>query len=196
MSPHQSLGKRIRNHRKAQKLTLVQMAESSNLSPSFLSQIERDQATPSVTTLYAIAEVLGVTTASFFEEPDLNNDAKDDALTNQKIAKVVRANRRKTLIYPDTNILNELLTPDLQGAIQMMWIVMPPGTDSGDEPFVHEGEECGVILQGQLETWIGDEKFILGPGDSIYHSSKIPHRSKNIGDTDVIMVVAKTPPSI
>ncbi len=78
----------------------------------------------------------------------------------------------------------------------MMWVVMPPGTDSGDEPFTHEGEECGVILQGQLEAMVGDEKFILGPGDSIYHNSLIPHSSKNIGDSDVIMVVAKTPPSI
>ncbi len=78
----------------------------------------------------------------------------------------------------------------------MMWIVMPPGTDSGAEPFIHEGEECGIILQGQLETWVGDEKFILGPGDSIYHSSNLPHRNKNIGEDDVIMVFAKTPPSI
>ncbi len=56
MSTKKSLGKKIRKQRKAQQLTLVQMAESCNLSPSFLSQIERDQATPSVTTLYAIAE--------------------------------------------------------------------------------------------------------------------------------------------
>ncbi len=77
----------------------------------------------------------------------------------------------------------------------MMWVVMPPGTDSGDEPFTHEGEECGVILQGQLEARVGDEKFILGPGDSIYHNSLIPHSSKNVGDSDVIMVVSKTPPS-
>jgi len=195
MSKKQSLGKKIRDQRKAQNLTLVQMAESCNLSPSFLSQLERDQATPSVTTLYAIADVLGVSTASFFTEPNSKKDLNISTLKRSSV-KVVRANRRKTLVYPGSNILNELLTPDLQGAIQMMWIVLPPGTDSGDEPFMHDGEECGVILKGQLETWIGDQKLILGPGDSIYHSSKIPHRSKNIGDTEVIMVVAKTPPSI
>ncbi|MCJ7626155.1 MAG: cupin domain-containing protein [Anaerolineaceae bacterium] len=196
MPTNQSLGEQIRNHRRTQKLTLVQMADGCNISPSFLSQIERGQANPSVTTLYAISDMLGVTTASFFTESDQDNHIEEVSFENQTTAKVVRAKRRKTLIYPGTNILNELLTPDLQGAIQMMWIVMPPGTDSGTEPFVHQGEECGVILQGELETWIGGEKYILGPGDSIYHSSEIPHRSKNIGDTDVIMVVAKTPPSI
>lgn len=195
MSEKSKLGKIIREQRQAHQLTLVQLAESCNISPSFLSQIERNQATPSVTTLYAIAGALGVSTASFFSEPKSNNPPKVSR-KQQSGGKVVRGDRRKKLIYPGTNIVNELLSPDLQGSIQLMWVVMPPGTDSGDEPFTHEGEECGVILQGQLEAWVGDEKFILGPGDSIYHSSLIPHSSKNIGDSDVIMVVAKTPPSI
>jgi transcriptional regulator with XRE-family HTH domain len=190
-----SIGTQIRKSRKSMQLTLVELAEKCDISPSFLSQIERDQANPSVTTLYAIADTLSISMASFFEGSDENNHLRQYSQTIQS-AKAVKADRRKILIYPGSGIRNELLTPNLNGAIQMMWIVMPPGTDSGDEPFVHEGEECGVILQGQLETWIGDEKFILGPGDSIYHSSKIPHRSKNIGDSDVIMVVAKTPPSI
>jgi len=195
MSEISKLGEIIREHRQVQQLTLAQLGESCNISPSFLSQIERNQATPSVTTLYAIAGALGVSTASFFSEPQSNN-APRVSITQQTGGKVVRGDYRKKLIYPGTNIVNELLSPDLLGSIQMMWVVMPPGTDSGDEPFTHEGEECGVILQGQLEARVGDETFILGPGDSIYHNSLIPHSSKNIGDSDVIMVVAKTPPSI
>ena len=54
----------------------------------------------------------------------------------------------------------------------------------------------GMLAPAVSQTWVGDEKFILGPGDSIYHSSNLPHRNKNIGDNDVIMVFAKTPPSI
>ena len=195
MSEKSTLGKKIREQRQAHQLTLVQFAESCNISPSFLSQIERGQATPSVTTLYAIADALGVSTAYFFSEPQLKDTPKVSR-NHQGGGKVVRRDRRKKLIYPDTYIVNELLTPDLQGSIQMMWVVMPPGTDSGNQPFSHDGEECGLILQGKLESWVGDEKFILGPGDSIYHSSVIPHGCKNIGDSDVIMVVAKTPPSI
>lgn len=194
MSKSETLGTRIRNFRKASKLTLVDLAEECHISPSFLSQIERDQANPSVTTLYAIAEVLGVSMSSFFEEPDKKSPNEKPQANN--FAKVVRKDRRKVLIYPGSGIRNELLTPDLNGAIQMMWIVMPPGTDSGEEPFVHEGEECGLILQGQIETTVGGEKYLLGPGDSIYHNSQIPHRNRVVGDTEVIIVVAKTPPSI
>ena len=195
MFPNQSLGQKIRERRKDQQLTLVQVAEGSKISPSFLSQIERDQATPSVTTLYALAKTLEVSAASFFTESSTNAGAEANSFTQNSVT-VVRAAQRKILISPDSNILNELLTPDLRGAIEMMLIVMPPKTDSGAESFVHVGEECGVILKGQLEIWVGEEKFILEPGDSIYYSSDIPHRSKNIGDTDVVMVVAKTSPSI
>lgn len=108
---------------------------------------------------------------------------------------MVRANARKTLMYPGSGIINELLSPDLNRAIQMMYVVIPPGASTGSEPLIHEGEECGVVLQGTVEIWAGDEHYILEPGDAIYQKSTVPHRSRNIGDDDVIVVVAITPPS-
>ncbi|MCP4356624.1 MAG: cupin domain-containing protein [Chloroflexi bacterium] len=189
----QSLGEKIRHYRKQNRLKLVELAEQCGISPSFLSQIERDQANPSVTTLYSLADGLHVSIAKFFTDAEAANSVNQQVAVNT--AQVVPADRRKILIYPGTGIRNELLSPDLQRAIQMMRIVMPPGTDSGDTPFVHQGEECGIVLQGQLETLVGDERYVLGPGDTIYHDSTIPHRSRNIGDTDVIIIVAKTPPS-
>lgn len=187
-----SLGAKIRQHRKTRRMTLTDLAEQCDISPSFLSQIERDQANPSVATLHRITEVFGLTLGKFFEEPDQVNSYQQPGET---LARVVRAGRRKTLIYPGSGIRNELLSPDLQRDIQMMWVVIPPGADTGDEPLVHEGEECGVVLQGQVEIWVGDEHHVLGPGDAIYQASTVPHRSRNIGDTDVIIVVAITPPS-
>jgi transcriptional regulator with XRE-family HTH domain len=190
--PDLSLGAKIRQHRKARSLTLTELAEQCDISPSFLSQIERDQANPSVATLHTIAEVFGLTLATFFEEPGRNNSYHPPTEIS---AKVVRANQRKILIYPGSGIRNELLSPDLQRDIQMMWVVIPPGADTGDVPLVHEGEECGFVLQGQVEVWVGDEHFLLGPGDAIYQSSTVPHRSRNVGPTDAIIVVAITPPS-
>jgi transcriptional regulator with XRE-family HTH domain len=186
-----SLGAKIREHRKARGLTLTELAEQCEISPSFLSQIERDKANPSVSTLKTIAKVFGVSLGSFFEE-EASSGAPSPPV--ETLAKVVRADQRKVLIYPGSGIRNELLSPDLQRAIQLMWIVMPPGTDTGDF-LVHEGEECGIVLQGTLEIWVGDERHVLNAGDAIYHPSSAPHRSRNIGDVDVIMVGAITPPS-
>ncbi len=190
-----SLGEKIRQQRKAQKLTQVQLAERCHISSSFLSQIERDRATPSVSTLHAMAKTLGVSAAAFFEEEEGGAEGAG-RWEHEDGTRVVRFNHRKMLLYPGSDIRYELLTPDLQGDIQMMWVVIPPGTDTEEGPFAHTGESCSVILQGALEIGIGDERYALGPGDSIYHSNEIPRHCKNIGDTDVVLIVAKTPPVI
>jgi transcriptional regulator with XRE-family HTH domain len=191
-----SLGERIRRRRKEDGLRLADLAKRCNISLSFLSQIERNQASPSISTLHNIAEALGVPLAHFFVESEkLLEGNKDSQEKKEEGAKVVRSDQRKTLIYPGSGIRNELLSPDLNRAIQMMWVVIPPGAETGPEALVHEGEECGLIIQGKVKIWVGDYQYILGPGDSIYQKSNIPHRSQNIGDEDVIVVTAITPPS-
>ena len=187
----ETLGTKIRELRQAHSLTLVELAENCDISPSFLSQIERNQANPSVPTLYALAEALETSIVSFFA--DSQEDIQKNGVTDN--VGVVRGDRRKQILYPGSGIRSEILTPTLTSEIQLQWIVMPPGSDSGEMPFIHPGEECGVILQGTLKTWIGSETFVLSAGDSIYHKSTLPHRSKNIGEDEVIMVVAKTSPS-
>ena len=191
-----SLGEGIRKRRKEQGLILAELATACNISPSFLSQIERNQASPSISTLHDIANALGVPLAHFFSVPkQLEEIGRETTERNVVGVRVVRADQRKILIYPGSGIKNELLSPDLNRAIQMMWTILPPGTETGPEPLVHEGEECGLVLQGRVKIWAGDDEYILGPGDAIYQDSSIPHHSKNIGDDDVIVVVAITPPS-
>ena len=77
----------------------------------------------------------------------------------------------------------------------MIRVVMPPGESTGDVPLVHEGEECGSVLQGKVEIWVGEEYYVLEAGDAIYQKSTIPHRSRNIGEGEAIVIVAITPPS-
>ncbi|MCZ7589851.1 MAG: helix-turn-helix domain-containing protein [Gaiella sp.] len=189
-----SLGYRIRRERKQQRKTLRELADACGISTSFLSQIERDQAKPSVGTLHRIADVLDVTIADLFVEPAGGRRPRETSL-----AQVTRADQRKALVYPNSGIRNELLTPDLRRAIQMMWVVIPPGEGTGDEPLVHDGEECGLVLQGEIEVFVGEgpeqERHVLTAGDAIYQRSTIPHRSRNIGTTDAIVVTAITPPS-
>lgn len=177
-------------------MVLADLASACNISPSFLSQIERNQASPSISTLHEIAETLGAPLAHFFASAETQEENEKNALERKMDeVKVVRASQRKILIYPGSGIKNELLSPDLNRAIQMMWVVIPPGAETGPEPLVHEGEECGLVLQGTVKIWAGDGEYILGPGDAIYQKSSIPHHSKNIGNDDVIIVVAITPPS-
>ena len=191
-----SLGSRIRRRRKEKGMVLAELASACNISSSFLSQIERDQANPSISTLHNIADAFGVPLAHFFAEQESPEQQRRESIEMHGVGvQVVRSNQRKILIYPGSGIKNELLSPDLNRAIQMMWVVIPPGAETGPEPLIHDGEECGLVLQGQVKIWAGDEEYILKQGDSVYQNSNIPHHSKNIGEEDVIIVVAITPPS-
>ncbi|MYS85116.1 helix-turn-helix domain-containing protein [Embleya scabrispora] len=194
-----SLGARIRAERKRRGQTLRDLAPQCGISVSFLSQIERDVARPSVGTLHNLAEAFGLSMAELFEvgSPPAGHTASKQ---QTKYAEIVRANMRKTIIYPGSGIHNEMLTPDLGRALQMMWVVIPVGQDTGDVGLVHDGEECGLVIQGHVGIWVGppgDEEYIeLGPGDAIYQLSTHPHRSRNIGDVDVLIVTAITPPTL
>ena len=187
------LGAKIRRERNAQGLTLRQVAERADVSVSFLSQIERDEAKPSVGTLHAIAAALGMPLARLFSSASSATPTPRTGAT----AIVTRSSERKTLIYPGSRIRNELLTPDFKREILMIWVVIPPGESTGDEPLVHEGEECVLVVQGQVEVSVGDgEHYLLGPGDAMWQFSDVPHSSRNTGDTDAIFVLAMTPPSL
>ena len=71
--------------------------------------------------------------------------------------------------------------------------VMPPGSDTGDTSLSHDGEEGGVIIQGQVEITVGDRVKVLGPGEAYYFESRTPHRFRNVGNDDAIIVSANTP---
>ena len=59
----------------------------------------------------------------------------------------------------------------------------------------HDGEEGGVIVQGQVELTVGDQVRVLGPGEAYYFESRQPHRFRNVGRVEAILVSANTPPS-
>ena len=73
--------------------------------------------------------------------------------------------------------------------------LMPAGSDTGDEMLSHEGEEGGVIISGEVEVTVGDEVRVLGPGDAYYFESRLPHRFRNVGAGEAVLVSASTPPT-
>jgi transcriptional regulator with XRE-family HTH domain len=179
-----TLGQAIRQRRTAAKLRLVDLAEKIGVSPSYLSQIERDRISPSVTALGRIAEGLSTTVAALFESTESSR---------QRVSPVVRRTQRKVLIYPDSRTRNELLTPHLSGALEVLWSTIPPGTKS--PVFQHDGEECGVVLKGELAYFLGEERFVLRAGDSITYRSRIPHWYENRTARVVEAIWVETPPS-
>lgn len=180
------VGPEIRDLRKARQLTIPDLAAATGYSTGFLSQVERGKSSPSVVALHRIASALGVSISWFFR-----NEAADDPVEREYI---VRARGRRSLGFK-AGITDELLSPHLRGQLELLLSRFPPGTSSGDAPYSHRGEEAGVVMQGRMELFIGDKRFVLETGDSFGFPSTLPHRYANIGEVEAVVIWAITPPT-
>jgi transcriptional regulator with XRE-family HTH domain len=180
------VGSSIRDLRRARDVTLTRLSELTGLSVGFLSQVERGISSPSVKALHDISRALGVTISWFF--------LTHEEVKPQERDYIVRANRRRHLSF-ESGIVDELLSPNLSGQLELLYSRFPPGAESGDQPYTHKGEEAGVIVQGSLELWIGGEVFILDEGDSFAFPSTEPHRYRNVSSDETVVIWAITPPT-
>ena len=179
------LGERIRGLRKRRRMTLGALAESADLSVGYISQIERNLASPSVPALVRLAQSLGVTVQWFFSGPESAPAEERDY--------VVRAGNRLKLHY-EQGLTDELLTPKLSSQVEMILCRIPPGGAS-TQSYSHDGDEVGFVLEGALEIWIGSRHFLLNKGDCCAFSSREPHRYANPGAVDTVVIWAISPPS-
>ena len=189
------LGENLRFIRLQKKMTLQVLSQMSKVSKSQLSQIERNVSVPTVTKLQKIAETLDIKLSDLLPE---NGDSSNEAHSvnnkeNSKRISVVRKGERKKMIMP-WGAMYEMLCPDLQHKIEFIYLHYPAGT-TAKEQYTHDGEECGVVLEGTFKGTFGAKEVILEPGDSIYYDSTIPHYWETVGDTDVRAIWAITPPS-
>ena len=78
--------------------------------------------------------------------------------------------------------------------VQMLHETYEPGGDTGAEMLTHEGEESGIVLEGEIELTVGDQRRVLGPGDAYYFESTIPHRFRNVSKKQAVIISACSPP--
>ena len=183
MNEESDLGARIRMLREREGLSLRTVAEAAGVSESFLSQIERGVASPSVASLRRVAEALGESVGSLFEGPSLPG-------------KVVRVGDRRRLVHPQRQWEDVLLTPASSRRLQVILSTIESGAGSGEEPYAHDSdEECVIVLKGQLEFWVDEEPYLLQEGDSILFESRRPHRNLNPGPGKAEVLWVITPPS-
>ncbi|EBA18760.1 DNA-binding protein, putative [Roseobacter sp. SK209-2-6] len=179
------IGARMRELRKAKHLTLKQLAAETGLSIGYLSQLERQDADPSIRALNVIGKALGVGINWFFPGPE-DQEGPEAGL-------VVRAGQRRSLRFA-SGLRDELLSPSLSGQLEMVLTTFEPGAGSGAELYSHKGEEAGYIAEGQLEVTVDDITVLLQAGDTIQFSSERPHRYHNPGPKRTVLVWAVTPP--
>lgn len=179
VTTHQ-IGPMLRNRRKELNLTLADVARSAGIAAGFLSEIERDQASPSVATLIRLCEVLGIAVGSLFA-------------SNQPL--LVRAGAREKMRYGGQMITYELLTSRTAHLMASVMSELQPGGMSGLEQHTLNAEEEFVfVLKGELIMQIGEQKYHLHEGDALTFDPRQKHRYMNPSKTKVCKTLCMISP--
>jgi transcriptional regulator with XRE-family HTH domain len=169
----QQLGQRIRDLRSKAGMTLTDLSKSTGVSIGTLSQLERGLVSPTVRTVYTVANALGVMPAWLI-------DPSEDRGNGAENRYIVRAGRRSRLLDID-GIRKDLASPAASERLRGFFMVIQPGCNSGAQPYSHKGEEIGFLLSGSIELQIDGEAFNLNEGDCFAFPSSKPHRFANNG---------------
>ncbi|MBW1713498.1 MAG: helix-turn-helix transcriptional regulator [Deltaproteobacteria bacterium] len=178
-----SIGLKIKELRSNLGLTLQQVADKAGCTAAHISQIENDKTSPSIATLKRIAKVLGVRIVDFFM-----GEIKDDpvVMNKEQWLKVSlprwRADIRQMVRAPNHR------------KMQPFYTVIQPG-GGAHEPYSHEGEEFGLVLEGTLVLILDGQSYEVKAGMSFYYSSLLPHAWINEGQEPCRVVWVVSPPS-
>lgn len=180
------IGLRIKALRTAQRLSQRQLAQRSGVTNSMISMIEQNRISPSISSLKKVLDGLSVTLADFFA---VEGQAEDPIFfrTDQL---------REITPFETEGAISFRQVGDTAGrALQMLYERYAPGADTGAGMYAHEGEEAGVVIHGRIEITVGDRIEVLEPGDAYAFDSRLPHRFRNPGAEECVIVSACTPPS-
>jgi quercetin dioxygenase-like cupin family protein len=166
------IGSKIRTIRNRKKITIAQMCEGTGLSKGFISNVENNHTSPSISTLQTIAKFLEVPLPYLL-------------LENQQRMRVVKKNERT---YSTHNQLKVEHIASKDG-LRMMIVEFPPGSSMG-EANAHEGKENHLVLEGKVLAEQGEDSIIAEEGDSFSWNACVPHFVKNIGDEKAVVLIS------
>ncbi len=177
-------GERLRILREMYNLSQRALAKKAGVTNGMISMIEQNRNSPSIATLKKILDAIPISFGEFFST-DLDE--------HQQI--VFKAD--ELVEIGSSGFSFRQVGRNLQDkAMQILHERIEPGADSGKDMLRHSSEEGGVVTKGMLELSVGGETYVLEPGDAYYFDSRIPHRFRNIGEEQVEMVSACSPPTL
>ena len=161
----------LRELREARGISMRTLATRSGLSANALSMIERGKTSPSVSTLYKLADALGVSITAFF-----------GAETEKKQVVFLKADERSRMPFT-RGVFEGLGGTEFSGSIEPFMLTLESGAASGPHSIVHSGHEFVFCLRGKLEYHVDKHFFQLEAGDSLLFASKLQHKWRNPGNT-------------
>jgi len=175
------LGEKLKAIRMEKKMTLDEVAKKSSLTKSFISQIELNKTSPSITSLMKVASALEIRLTDLFRENNLVEDV------------LVKKEKRNSYYNKNTQLTIELLShrfPDQK--MEPIFFYGAPKKEVEAIPRV--GQEFVYIIKGKIKLILDQKEYIAEEGDSLYFDSSIPHRWENPWSEAVEGIWVGTPP--
>jgi transcriptional regulator with XRE-family HTH domain len=159
MTPHlkqHAMGEHVRRLRLQAGMSVRKLAKESGFSPSFMSQVENGQVSPSISSMEKIATAVGVTLGDFFA-----------AVTDGEGGLIVRVADRQALSSGwSAAEIEALSVPGPRARLEALLITLRPGGRSGKHPYAHEREEFAFVTRGEVMLTLGPEEHRLRHGDA------------------------------
>lgn len=178
--PH--VGEAVRKLREQINMSVRTLASKCGFSPSFISQVENGQSSPSIASLERIAAALGVTLAQFFQT------------TETEAPVIVKATGRNALASGWSRAKLELLSSgkDASGVIPVL-VTLAPGGASSKAPASHPSRQFALIFEGTVQLTIEKNTEKLERGDAVTIPSGIRYRWHNVSAKPVQVLLVYAP---
>ena len=176
------IGNKIKEMRIEKGLTQEELADRSELTKGFISQIERDLTSPSVDSLLDILEALGTDPSLFFKREE-----------NEKI--IFKEEDFFESENEELGYVLDWVVPNAQkNQMEPMRILLKPGGTSKElQPY--EGEEFGYVLRGSVKLFYGNEEYKVKKGECFYFKANKSHYLKNEGKCETEILWISSPPN-
>lgn len=163
------VGNRLRQLRETCGVSMRTLATMSGLSANALSMIERGKTSPSVSTLYRLADALEVPVTDFFAPSPVR----------EKVV-FLKADERTRLPFM-RGLWEGLGGENFVGHVMPFMLTLESGASSGPSNVIHTGHEFVFCLRGQLEYMVEGQPYLLEAGDSLLFAANLNHRWRNPG---------------
>ena len=177
-----NIGDKIKSLRLRNTLTQKELADRCELSKGFISQLESNQTSPSLSTLEDILVTLGSSFREFFAGEAIENPVyrKEDVFIKE---------------MPDLGAVIHWLIPNAQKKDMepILLVLSPGGRSEADMP--HMGEEFGYVLSGAVQLTVGERTYKVRKGDSFSYTPDARHWLENTGKTEASVLWVSTPPN-
>ena len=173
------IGRKIKELRLQNDLTLENLASRSELTKGFLSQVERNLTSPSISTLEDILEALGTNLSDFFRE--------------EKEEQVVFSTQDFFVDEQDDYTIEWVIPNAQKNEMEPILLTLHPHKQS-QELQSHQGEEFGYVLKGAVTLDQGNKKYKIKAKETFYINGKTNHYLYNHGSSDAVGLGITTPP--